>query len=97
MRKYQEIVKHILKKGQWKANRTGTRALTCANLVFSHDMSSGFPLLTTKKMAVQTMAVELEGFIKGITDKRWFQERGCYIWNAWCSQLQLPDEIMPYL
>ena len=83
MLEYQRIVKQILEHGQWKDNRTGTRTLTCPNLVFSHDMSEGFPLLTTKKMAYKSMAVELEGFIKGITDKRWFQKRNCHIWDLW--------------
>lgn len=51
--------------------------------IFRHDMSDGFPLLTTKKMAFRTIRVELEGFIKGITDKKWYQERGCKIWDEW--------------
>ena len=32
-------------------------------------MSNGFPLLTNKKVLFDVLAVELEGFIKGITDK----------------------------
>lgn len=51
--------------------------------IFRHDMSKGFPLLTTKKMAWKPIRVELEGFIKGITDKKWYQDRGCRIWDEW--------------
>jgi thymidylate synthase len=53
-------------------------------------MSEGFPLLTTKRVAWKTMKVELEGFIKGITSKKWFQDRGCKIWNEWCSPQKIP-------
>ncbi len=83
MKSYLDIVDRVLTKGKWKGNRTGVRTLACANVHFSHDMSDGFPLLTTKKMAVKAMAVELEGFIGGITDKGWYQSRSCKIWNEW--------------
>jgi thymidylate synthase len=48
-------------------------------------MENGFPLFTHKKMATKTFKVELEGFIKGITDKKWYQDRGCHIWDEWCN------------
>ena len=54
------------------------------------DLQDGFPLLTTKKMAFKTLAVELDGFIHGITDKSWFQARGCKIWDEWCSPEKVP-------
>jgi thymidylate synthase len=85
MQAYLDIVQTILNKGKLKGNRTGVRTLVVPNVHFSHDMSKGFPLLTTKKMAVKSMAVELEGFIGGITDKTWFQERNCKIWDEWSN------------
>ncbi len=36
------------------------------------------------------MAIELEGFIKGITDKNWYETRGCKIWSDWCSPKKVP-------
>ena len=35
------------------------------------------------------MAVELEGFINGYTSKRWYQERGCKIWDAWANPVEV--------
>src|SRR3989344_3496095 len=90
MKEYLDIVKKILNEGVWKDNRTGVRTLAIAGAMFEHDMSKGFPLLTTKQMATKVLKVELEGFIKGITDKRWYQERGCNIWNEWCNPLKVP-------
>ena len=85
MKSYLDIVQNVLDNGVWKETRTGLPALTTLGEVFRLDMSEGFPLLTTKKMAVKTMWIELEGFIKGITSKRWYQERNCNIWNEWSN------------
>ena len=85
MKQYLDIVKTTLDKGKRQANRTGIDTFAVPNQHFSHDMRDGFPLLTTKKMPIKTLAVELEGFIGGITDKKWFQERGCKIWNEWAN------------
>ncbi|MFH1946918.1 MAG: thymidylate synthase [Candidatus Magasanikbacteria bacterium] len=91
MQSYLNIVKHILENGIAKADRTGTGVKSVAGVMFEHDMSTGFPLLTTKKMPFKVMAVELEFFIKGLTDKEWLKERNCHIWDEWCS----PDKV-PY-
>jgi len=83
MEQYLSIVDEILTKGKRKSNRTGVDTLVIDGMIFKHDMSQGFPLLTTKKMAHKSVRVELEGFIEGITDKKWFQDRGCTIWDEW--------------
>ena len=54
-------------------------------MTIRHDMSEGFPLLTTKKLNIHKIAVELEAFIKGIRSKKWFQDRGVHIWDQWCN------------
>lgn len=53
--------------------------------IFRHDMSEGFPLSTLRKLPWKSIRVELEGFIKGIADKGWYQERGCGFWTAWAN------------
>lgn len=96
MKQYLDIVKKVLTEGKWKSPVRkegdkwvpvdgGVRTLTCPNVVFSHDMEEGFPLLTTKRMAFKTMCVELEGFINGVTDKKWYQDRNCRIWSEWAN------------
>ncbi|MBI5065646.1 thymidylate synthase [Candidatus Woesearchaeota archaeon] len=85
MKAYLNIVNNILENGIRKNDRTGVGTIGVTGERFQHDMSEGFPLLTTKKMAYKSIKVELEGFIKGITDKKWYQERGCNIWNEWCN------------
>ena len=82
---YTDIVNAVLSKGIVKENRTATSTTSISGYMFEHDMADGFPLLTTKKMAWKTIRVELEGFIRGITDKQWYKDRGCNIWNDWCN------------
>jgi thymidylate synthase len=90
MKQYLDILGKILEEGEPKSTRTGIGAISIPGMIFEHDMSKGFPLLTTKQMAKKTMMVELEGFIKGITDKAWYQERGCHIWDEWCNPARVP-------
>lgn len=90
MKAYLDIVRHVLKNGIAKSNRTSTDALTVAGCMFEHDMAQGFPLLTTKKVPFRLVATELEFFIKGITDKQWLQERNNHIWDEWAYPKKAP-------
>ena len=90
MRPYLDIVRYVLENGEYKENRTGTDTFAVAGVMFKHDMRGGFPLLTTKQMARKSILVELEGFIKGVTDKEWYQKRGCHIWDEWCNPQKVP-------
>lgn len=87
---YLNIVRHILNHGTLQPNRTGINALTVVGQMFEHDMSRGFPLLTTKKVPFSLVASELEFFIKGITDKQWLQERKNHIWDEWAYPAKAP-------
>jgi len=90
MQAYLDIVKKVLEQGVKKTNRTGMDTIAIAGAMFEHDMSTGFPLLTTKKMPYKVIASELEFFIKGITDKQWLQERKNHIWDEWAYPKKAP-------
>ena len=87
MKAYLDICQEILDtKTNLSDNRTGIKTLrNPAGAVFVHDMDMGFPLITTKKMGLKNIATELEFFIKGITDKKWLQDRKCTIWDEWAN------------
>ncbi len=96
MKTYLDIVKNVLENGEKVATRQGTPAYTIAGAMFEHDMSKGFPLLTTKKVPFRLIATELEFFINGITDKKWLIDRNNHIWDEWASPTKAPyghDEI----
>jgi thymidylate synthase len=90
MKAYLDIVRKVLDTGFRKENRTGIDALTVAGAMFEHDMTAGFPLLTTKKVPFRLVASELEFFIKGITDKEWLRGKNNHIWDEWCSPQKVP-------
>jgi len=85
MKAYLDIAQHVLDHGKNKRNRTGTDAISVPGTMFEHDMSQGFPLLTTKNVVFSLVSSELEFFIKGITDKEWLKDRNNHIWDEWCS------------
>lgn len=98
MKSYLAIVKDVLDHGiskhpyrvtEGRKLENGTVGLP--NIVFSHDMAAGFPLLTTRRMPIKSIAVELEGFINGITSKKWYQERRCKFWDEWSNPMVTPN------
>ncbi|MGM5481736.1 MAG: thymidylate synthase [Nanobdellota archaeon] len=93
MQQYLDIVDNILSYGKKVGKdqeRTGTGTIALPETTFKFDMSDGsFPFLTTKKMHPRLPFTEMEGFIKGVTNKRWFQERDVFIWDEWCTSLAL--------
>lgn len=96
-RDYLDLLERTVEEGTRAKNRTGIDTLRLrGHHALSFDMSDGsFPLLTTKKMPWKSIRVELEFFIKGLTDKRWLQERGCHFWDEWCDPTlveKLPPE-----
>lgn len=96
MKAYLDIVQKIIENGKLEETRTGVKAYTIAGAIFEHDMSTGFPLLTTKKTPFKLVASELEFFIKGITDKKWLQDKNNHIWDEWAKPQKAPyghDEI----
>jgi len=85
MKAYLDILRDIYTNCKdIRNNRTGIPDIGLGHgATFVHDMKDGFPLITTKKMGLKTIATELEFFLRGITDKKWLQERNCKIWNEW--------------
>ena len=90
MKAYLDIVKNVLENGVKVDTRTGIKAYTIAGTIFEHDMSKGFPLLTTKKTPFKLVATELEFFINGITDKKWLQDKNNHIWDEWAKPQLAP-------
>lgn len=79
---YQELLSTILEYGVDKSDRTGTGTKSIFGYTIRHNMTDGFPLLTTKKMAVKTMMTELKWFLKGDTNIKFLVDNGCHIWDG---------------
>jgi thymidylate synthase len=81
-KQYQGILRKLVLYGTEKGDRTGTGTLSYFGDQIRHNMADGFPLLTTKKMAVKTMMTELKWFLKGDTNIKYLVDNNCHIWNG---------------
>ena len=81
-KQYQGILRKLVLYGTEKGDRTGTGTLSYFGEQIRHNMADGFPLLTTKRMAVKTMMTELKWFLKGDTNIKYLVDNGCDIWNG---------------
>lgn len=79
---YQNLLQDILLEGKEKTDRTGTGTKSLFGKQIRHKMSEGFPLLTTKKMAIKSIMTELKWFLRGETNIRYLVRNGCNIWNG---------------
>jgi thymidylate synthase len=81
---YQSLLSLLVSEDQSvnKSDRTGTGTKSLFGIQFRHNMSDGFPLLTTKKMAWKTMVVELLWFLRGETNIKFLLDYDCHIWDG---------------
>ena len=79
---YQDLLTQILEFGEERNDRTGTGTLSIFGASFEHCMCNGFPILTTKKMPLKTIATELKWFLKGDTNIKYLLENNCHIWDG---------------
>ena len=82
---YLALLADALNNGARREDRTGTGTLGLFGRQIRFDLSQGFPLLTTKKLHLKSIVVELLWFLRGDTNIRWLQERGVSIWNDWAD------------
>lgn len=85
MEAYRNIVKSVLSKGLRKSNRTGIDTLSLFGVFYKHDMSDGFPLLTTKEVSWKNILCENLWFLSGEPKIDFLQKHGCKFWNAWAD------------
>jgi thymidylate synthase len=81
-KQYQDLLQSILDYGVEKQDRTGTGTKSIFGYTIRHNMSEGFPLLTTKKMAWKTMVTELLWFLRGDTNIKYLVDNRCHIWDG---------------
>ena len=88
---YRNLVGRIYQEGQLLGTRTGVPCYTIWGATMEWDCHYGIPLLQHKRVPIKTAIAEIVGFIRGETDIRWYQERGCRIWDADWKRWHGPD------
>jgi thymidylate synthase len=88
MRQYLDLLQHILDDGVARDDRTGTGTIGVFGHQMRFDLRKGFPLITTKKVHLRSIIVELLWFLSGDTSASTLQKQNVRIWNEWATAEQ---------
>ena len=93
-REYRKLMYDILATGKDKSDRTGTGTKSVFGRTIRHDMSEGFPMLTSKKVSFNAARTELLWILQGRTDLKYLEDNGVNYWRPDYERSGRTDETL---
>lgn len=85
-KKYIDLCRDILANGSEKGDRTGTGTISVFGRTLRHDLSEGFPILTTKSVHFKSVVGEILWFLRGDTNIEFLQDHKIKIWDGFANK-----------
>ena len=83
MHPYETFMRHVFEHGTPKTDRTGTGTRSVFGYHMRFPLANGFPLITTKKLHLRSIIIELLWFLRGDSNVQYLRDHGVTIWDEW--------------
>ena len=86
MHQYEDFMRHVFERGILKTDRTGTGTRSLFGYQMRFDLQQGFPLITTKKLHLRSIIIELLWFLQGSSNVQYLRDNSVSIWDEWADE-----------